>query len=135
MGMTYTRTTRDKSHLSIMHELQARGYTCIDLAMRGGGVPDILAANEFGNVLIEIKERDGGSVYISQLEFVSKWRGPVGFARDVSEAIQLINNPAKWLSENDKVKIAGIAYRYRAKSKDKNPRILVSTFDRLMGAK
>jgi hypothetical protein len=132
--MSYRTTTRDRSHLSIANGLKARGFDVLDLAMRGGGVPDLLVANEFGNVLIEIKEPDG-SIYISQLEYISSWRGPVGFARDVSEAIQLINNPARWLSENDKAKIAGIAYRYRAKSKDKNARISVSRFDKLMGEK
>jgi hypothetical protein len=129
--MSYRTTTRDRSHLSIANGLKARGFDVLDLAMRGGGVPDLLVANEFGNVLIEIKEPDG-SIYISQLEYISSWRGPVGFARDIEEAVQLVNNPGRWLSENDKARIAGIAYRYRAKTKDKNPRILVSTFDRLM---
>jgi hypothetical protein len=133
--MSYLTTKRDKSHLSIMHELQARGFSVADMAGVGSGFTDLIAADVGFNVLIEIKEPDG-YFYISQLEFISTWKGYIGFAKSFDEALAIMRSPDVWcLTWQQKQKIAGIAYRYRAKSKDKNARISVSRFDKLMGEK
>lgn len=122
----YTRTKRDRSHTAIVNELRQRGYSCADLSSVGDDISDILVACSKWTGLVEIKSLDG-QITASQLEFTSTWRGNVMFATNVDEIVS-----GKFLSDADKDKIAQIAIKVRATSKDENPRIAVSKFAKLM---
>lgn len=126
------RITRDKNHLPIMHALRAMGYSVGDMAVVGSHFPDLIVADHFKTVLIELKLPEG-HFRIGQLEFLSAWKGLCAFATDLAQCIAIMNDPKQYcLSQQDKNKMEGIAVRYRAKTKDNDPRMNVTVFDKLM---
>lgn len=86
------RARRDGNHAAIVQALRDVGCTVLDLAMVGGGCPDLLAARGGRMVLIEVKNPEGkDKVSPNQAEWHSKWRGPkVVVARTVEEALQAV---------------------------------------------
>lgn len=133
MNTKYLKTKRDKSHVQIQRELRQRGFSVVDLSSVGGGVPDLLVSKGVVTVLVEIKEPEG-SIYLDQLCFAAEWKGYIAFAQTVEECIAIMQNPAeKCLKPHQRTKIDQIETWYRAKTKDKIPRIGVSTFEKLMG--
>jgi len=136
MNSKYLRTKRDASHVKIQAELRKRGYSVVDLSSVGGGVCDLLVSSGKDTVLIELKELSGGSIYLDQLRFMSEWKGYVAFAQTADECVAIMQDPAtKCLQKHQRVKIDLIETRYRAKTKDKIPRISFSTFEKLMESK
>ncbi len=132
--MRFHRVTRDKNHLAIAAELRQRGFSVGDLSAQGQGFPDIIVSRENLTVLMEIKMPDAG-IYVSQIEFLSTWKGYAGFVRTIDEALEMMRKPSVFcLDADEKDKMAQIAVRCRAKSKDKskNPQIKVTEFDKLM---
>ncbi len=130
----FHRVTRDRNHLEIANELKARGFSVGDLSSQGHSFPDIIVARENLTVLMEIKVPTA-KIYIAQIEFLSTWKGYAGFVRTTEEALNMMRKPSVFcLGADEKDKMAQIALRYRAKTKAKNPEILVSTFDKLMFA-
>lgn len=128
----YARTTRDKSHVSIMNDLRSYGYSVADMASVGNSFPDLLVSSSNATVVIEIKERTG-SFYVAQLEFISTWKGYAGFASTLDDARALMADPAKHcLTQRDKDRIAQIAVRCRAETKAKNPQIRIKKFEQLL---
>lgn len=133
--MKHRKVTRDRDHLTIMHGLRAYGYGVADLASQGNAFPDLIAAKNNVTVLLEVKT-PGAKFYISQLEFLSTWKGYAGFVTTLDEAVQMMTAPHIYcLDPDEKDKMAQIALRYRAKTKAKNPQIGVAVFERLMKEK
>jgi Holliday junction resolvase len=100
--MRYRRVMRDSNHKAIVDALKAVGCSVLDLAAVGGGCPDILAANSYRTVLMEIK-RPGvigkkagklrAEVVEKQTKFRDSWRGPVATVSTVEEAIAALCLP------------------------------------------
>ncbi len=128
----FLRVKRDKSHIKIQNELRQRGFSVCDLSEIGRGCPDILIADANNTVLCELKESDG-EIYIAQLEYIASWKGFVAFATTVDDCLAIMANPSdRCLKSDEKRCIDQIAVRYRAKTKDKIPRIAWTTFQKLM---
>ena len=126
----WAKVQRDKSHLSIANELRQRGFSVCDLAGVGDDVPDLLVANWQFASLVEVKE-PSGAFDVTQLEYASTWKGNVMFAQNADEIVEAFR-VGKFLTLNDKDRIAVIALKVRATSKAERPRLAVSKFAKLM---
>lgn len=132
MNSKYLRTKRDASHVAIQTELRKRGFSVVDLSSVGGGVCDLLVSSKYYTVLIELKEPNG-SIYLEQLRFIAEWKGYVAFAQTADECVAIMGDPNRQcLQIHQRARMGQIEARYRAKTKDKIPRIGFGTFEKLM---
>lgn len=128
--MSYRTTNRDRSHVKIVHELRAMGFSVADLASIGMGIPDILIASKHCTALVEIKEPDG-ILYLSQLLFIANWKGNALIAQTSDEITRAIAYDA-FLTAKEKERVLEVVTKYAAKSKAKRPKISVSLFEKEM---
>lgn len=90
---------KDKTHTGIARELQAHGFSVLDLSRVGEGCPDMLIYKHGTAVLLEAKTPElskvtgtplqaaVGVLRQSQIDFASQWRGPIIVAYSASEAM------------------------------------------------
>jgi Holliday junction resolvase len=127
----WSKTTRDKSHLSIQKELRQRGFGVIDLAGVGDDVPDLFVASRTTACLAELKESLDSLITIAQIEFIAQWKHNVVIALSVSDIIEAMESES-FLSPAEKDKMLQIVVRQRATSTDTNPRITVKRLRKLL---
>jgi len=84
----------DKTQLSIVVALRARGASVQHLHMLGQGVPDLLVGIDGRNVLLEVKNGAKSPsrrrLTIDEREWHEQWRGQVQTVTSVSEALQVV---------------------------------------------
>lgn len=86
------RAKYDGNHRAIVQALRDVGCTVLNLAMVGGGAPDILVARGGKMWLLELKNPEGrDKVSPNQAEWHARWRGPkVVVCRSVEEALAAV---------------------------------------------
>jgi hypothetical protein len=68
-------TKLDDNHAAIVAGLRAVGAAVIDLAMVGGGCPDLYVEFQGRVYLLEVKNPDGGRLNLRQKRWRLEWRG------------------------------------------------------------
>jgi hypothetical protein len=66
---------RDRDHATFVADLRGVGAAVIDLAMVGGGCPDLYVEFQGRVYLLEIKTPDGGRLNLRQKRWRMEWRG------------------------------------------------------------
>jgi len=127
----WSKTTRDKSHLSIQKDLRKFGYCVIDLAGVGDDVPDLLVASLTTMALVELKESVDSLITVAQIKYIAQWKGNVMIALTADDVTHAMRNQV-FLTDVEKDKMLQIAIRQEAKSVDDNPRITVKRLRKLM---
>lgn len=109
--------SRDKNHKTIVDELEKRGVNTVDLSAAGFGLSDIVTYFRGQTVFIEIKVvGKTAELKRSQIEFLGKWRGFCGVARDAEEAFRIATEPQfHTLTDRQKEKL--LAYHHTMKGK------------------
>lgn len=79
----------DANQEAVVSALRAAGASVQSMASLGHGVPDLLAAHRGQVWLIEVKGPKG-KLTPDQVEWISKWRGPVHVIHEPDEALRLI---------------------------------------------
>jgi len=132
-----TKVTRDANHPGIVKDLTTKyDKKVVDLAAVGHGVPDIIAADDFCTVLVEIK-MPTGRFYLTQLEFLADWPGRAGFAETTEDVLRLMHDPDAALNAFERIAIKAIVDQLRSESKSINermPRVAVRKFEKLFRA-
>ena len=79
----------DANHAQIVKDLRKAGAEVESLAGIGLGVPDLLVSYRGVNYLLEVKREDG-TLRVSQIEWMKRWRGQVDVVRSSQEALEAI---------------------------------------------
>lgn len=127
--MKYQTVHRDANHISIVKDLRKLGKVVIDLAAIGNSVPDLIVADPVVTALIEVK-MPKSQVYIAQLEFLARWPNVAGLAETTEDAIAIMTDPKKRLTDREKDIILKLCIEYRAKTTDLRPRIRIMEFEK-----
>lgn len=127
--MKYQTVHRDENHLPIVRDLRKLGMAVIDCAAIGNSVPDIVVADSSVTALIEIK-MPRSQIYLSQLEFLAQWPNVAGFAQTTEDAIAIMTDPKKRLTDREKDIILKLCIEYRARTTDLRPRIRIMEFEK-----
>lgn len=90
------KVNRDKNHKAVVEALELAGFTVVDLAMVGGGCPDILVgihckSGKRVNVLIEIKRSVSAQVQQDQEVFQAAWKGQETTVYTPQDALYICN--------------------------------------------
>ena len=85
--MRYART--DANHSQIVDCLRKCGASVQSLASIGKGCPDLLVAKDGETWVIEVKGKTG-QLTPDQVEWISKWRGPVHIVRTEDDVLRLV---------------------------------------------
>jgi Holliday junction resolvase len=89
--MTRRASKVDSNQSEIVDALRAAGCSVLDLSGVGKGMPDICAAKDGINYLMEIKNpKTYGKLSKRQIEWHDTWRGQVAIVRSVDEALRVI---------------------------------------------
>jgi len=104
---------RDKNHKDIVEYLEKHGVQCIDLADSGKGVCDIVTFHRGATVFQELKILGPQAVVkVTQLNFLSRWRGHCGFVRTPEQALAMAIEPERHcLTDRQKDILAGLALK------------------------
>jgi hypothetical protein len=104
---------RDKNHKDIVTFLEKQGVQCIDLADSGGGVTDLVTYFRGATVFMEAKILGSQAVVkLTQLKFMSTWRGYCGFVRTPEQALAMAVEPEMHcLTDRQKDILAGLALK------------------------
>ncbi len=106
----------DQNHIEIVRGLEKVGVQVKDMAKVGGGFPDILTCWNRIVCLIEIKFGKDSHIKRSQMEFISNWKGFIGFAESFEEAERLAKDPVVFaLGQKQKDKIAVFLRTFKGK--------------------
>jgi hypothetical protein len=80
---------RDANHQEIVREFRRLGYSVLDLATVGGGIPDALIwKGKNQAALVEIKT-EKGRLKANQKAFSETWPGPVFTCRSIEEVLDI----------------------------------------------
>lgn len=130
------KTSLDANHTEIATGLRTCGYGVTDLAAVGGGMTDLLVSDgkTKNTVAMEVKTPTG-RFKLSQLKFLTNFKGYSAFVSSLPEARAVMMDPGKYcLSEAYKTAMKKFLIRWepeaRIKQKTANPQILVKTFER-----
>lgn len=108
----------DRNHKEISDALQKAGYSVGEVSASGGFCDLVCARYPDRTVLFEAKMLDA-NIYLSQLEFASKWLGYFCFVDTAEQALQAMDDPDSYcLSTSDKEWIAGYVIRRGQEYKD-----------------
>jgi len=127
----WSKTTRDKSHLSIQKELRKRGFCVVDCAGMGNDVPDLLVASPTTCAFVEIKESPESLLFVSQIAWIARYPHNVMIAMTVDEIVDAMRNEF-FLRQVDKNKMLQIATAQVIKSKADKPQMSLSRLRKLM---
>lgn len=117
----------DKNHKEIAHYLRLHGYSVGETSASAGFV-DLVVSSEQTTCIAEIK-MDEGKFYLSQLEYLARWKGNACFFTSPSQAVETMKTK-KFLTPEQKDKILQFVIRQKNKSKAKNPQVEVSRFEK-----
>lgn len=78
----------DANQVQIVKELREAGYSVIDIHVIGGGVPDLIVAQQGGRtILVEIKASWRKNLTDDERDFFMAWRGDKIVATSAKEII------------------------------------------------
>jgi len=84
----------DANHSEVRKALEQIGCTVCDLSGVGGGVNDLLVGYRGRNILVEVKDGEkppsARKLTPAQVSFRAEWRGQYGIAKNVNEAIEIV---------------------------------------------
>lgn len=130
MGFKNHRGKKDGNHNDLVRVARQIGAQIFDMSGVGKAFPDLLAHLRH-TVVIEVKQPDGAFA-LTQLRWLAEFQGYSAFVSNADELINVLRHPDTYcLSERDKRTILKICLQYEAQTKDKNPRITVSAFEKL----
>ena len=85
----------DRNQKEVVELLRRHDYEVLLLHAVGQGCPDLLVSKhglECTNILVEVKDGKKGRLTGQQIEFMSRWPGPLVVAYSADEALTACNN-------------------------------------------
>jgi hypothetical protein len=83
---------KDNNHNEIADAFQKMGCTWQDTHQLGDDFPDGIAGiNGIVNLLVEVKNEDGGKLSAGQKKFRDHWNGPIAKISTIDEVAYIVN--------------------------------------------
>lgn len=124
----------DGNHKQIADALRRAGYSVGETSACQNLTDLIVTGGNNSTCLMEIKTEDkDAKFYISQIEFIARWKGYVVFVTSQEQALSVMRSLDLYaLTAKQKQRLLQFATRKRIDSKSKNPTVLVSIIEELL---
>ena len=81
----------DNNHGEIRDGLRKLGFSVFDSSGMGRGFPDLVVADEYRTILVEVKS-GGGALGAAQEVFHEEWQGEVITAYDILDVLEAMEH-------------------------------------------
>jgi len=80
----------DSNHAEIRDAIRAAGFFCHDCSSYGGGFPDLLCVNRYGQVILFEVKSPGGRLTEAERDFHATYPGLLYIVRSAEMAIEYL---------------------------------------------